>query len=386
MARRALRVRAGWLTLVTAASGAFASGCGALGPGPSVVTAPHSSATATRAPAETVPAPSTPAATGTAPAAAAPLTDAGPVSDGASSVSVEGPTVDAPGALLPLVVTARGTTDAVKFTIAAAGDPGTCEGQQWRHPEGLSQKCWVTLPQQPGDVTVTAYADVAGAGGVSHRSALGSYHITAKGPIDRAVSQGARDQITTCGNASGHVWLTFDDGFASMAGMRAVIDTLTQHNVKGRFFAVGSWARANPQMVAEIRRQGHIIQNHTRDHKLLNTLDDAALHAQIAQGPQSDAPKLLRPGYGAGAYTERVRTTAGSLGYQVCYWTVDPNDWAKASAQQITSRVMNGDHKTPPVNAGGVVLLHMTGASTAQALPGLIAAVRAKGLTLDPLR
>lgn len=47
---------------------------------------------------------------------------------------------------------------------------------------------------------------------------------------------------------------------------------------------------------------------------------------------------------------------------------------------------MVGDKRTPPVRAGGVVLLHMTGKHTPEALPQLIAAIRAAGLTLDPLR
>lgn len=81
-----------------------------------------------------------------------------------------------------------------------------------------------------------------------------------------------------------------------------------------------------------------------------------------------------------------MRRAAASLGYQVCFWTVDPRDWDGVPAEQLISTVMQGNDMTPPLRPGGIVLMHMTGKHTAQALPGLIAAIRAKGLQLEPLR
>ncbi|QQS02247.1 MAG: polysaccharide deacetylase family protein [Austwickia sp.] len=304
-----------------------------------------------------------------------------------ATVTVYGPDVDAPGALLPMVVTAHGTTEqeGVEFAVAVAGQAGTCEGPKWRHADGLSQKCWVTLPAAPGKTQVTATARLSGPGWVA-QAAGGTYGVAATGPPAIAPSREERDRTRRCGNTTDEVWLTFDDGFESAAALHAVVDRLTAAGVRGRFFAVGTWARSNPALVAEIRRQGHLVENHSGSHQWLNTLGDAALRTEIANGPAADEPRLLRPGYGGGVFTNRVRDAAAELGLGLCFWTVDPRDWAGPTADVITSRVLVGDAKTPPVAAGGIVLFHMTGAHTAEALPRVIEGIRAKGLTLAALR
>lgn len=331
---------------------------------------------------------SRPASRGTAPGGASPSDGSTPASrPTTATVTIYGPDVDAPGALLPMVATVHGAADAddVTFAIDVAGNPGRCAGAPWRHATGRSQTCWVTLPGRPGTTQVTASARLSSAAGVA-QTAPGRYGVRASGPTALAVSAEEQGRIERCGHSTDQVWLTFDDGFESDAALHAVVDELTRENVRGHFFAVGTWASANPRRVAEIRRQGHLIHNHSASHQWLNTLGDEPLRAEIAGGPAPDEPRLLRPGYGAGVFTDRVRDTAAGQGLGLCFWTVDPRDWAGPTADVILSRVMAGDEKTAPVAAGGVVLFHMTGAHTAEALPRVIAAIRAGGLTLEPLR
>jgi hypothetical protein len=64
---------------------------------------------------------------------------------------------------------------------------------------------------------------------------------------------------------------------------------------------------------------------------------------------------------------------------------VDTRDWTGASAKTIVRRVRQGDAITPPVRSGGVVIMHMNGDHTGRALPGVIHAVRARGLHLHAL-
>ena len=80
-----------------------------------------------------------------------------------------------------------------------------------------------------------------------------------------------------------------------------------------------------------------------------------------------------------------MRRSAAEPGERLSTWTVDPRDWAGAPAATIVRRVRRGDAITPPVRAGGVVLMHLNGDHTGAALPGVIAAVRARGLTLHRL-
>lgn len=231
-----------------------------------------------------------------------------------------------------------------------------------------------------------ASAQLTDPGGVTRRTGTVARSITGKGPVTDTVSARDRDRILRCGNTSERVWLTFDDGFISETALTTTLDVLERENVKAHFFATGQWSRNNPVWTSRLRQAGHLVGNHTSSHEWLNTLDDSGLRDQISRGPRVDQPRLMRPGFGGGAFSAKVNRVAGSLGYQVCYWTVDTRDWAGVPADGIVETVMSGNDMTPPVRPGGIVLMHMTGRHTPEALPTLIARIRAGGMTLEPLR
>ena len=52
----------------------------------------------------------------------------------------------------------------------------------------------------------------------------------------------------------------------------------------------------------------------------------------------------------------------------------------------MVERLTHGDHRSPPVRAGGTVLLHGHGKHTAGGLQQIIDAIRKKKLTLTKLR
>lgn len=51
----------------------------------------------------------------------------------------------------------------------------------------------------------------------------------------------------------------------------------------------------------------------------------------------------------------------------------------------MVEKIRYGDASTPPLRAGGNLLMHMGGEQTPEALQPVIDAIRAKGLVLDPL-
>lgn len=308
--------------------------------------------------------------TPTTPAAARPV-------DGSVRVKIRAPLYDAPGGLVAIIPTAR---DAESFEVSVAGRAGECTGPTWTHATGTSQQCWITLPTNKNRQTITARAHLAGG-----KDAAGTQPIEGKGVVSKAVDTATRDRIYTCGNTTDDVWLTFDDGFLSEKTMNSVLATLERENVRAHFFANGNWSRANPSMTKALLRAGHLVENHTDTHESLNAISDSALQAQIDRGPATDAT-LMRPGFGAGAFTTRVSDAAKRAGQSVCYWNIDTRDWAGPTADQIVDRVIDGDRGTPPAGKGSVVLMHMTGKHTPEALPTLIERLRAKGLTLPALR
>jgi peptidoglycan/xylan/chitin deacetylase (PgdA/CDA1 family) len=215
--------------------------------------------------------------------------------------------------------------------------------------------------------------------------AVAAAGVTAALPPSKQVSAAERHDTTLCHRHSATVALTFDDS-GRPAQVRSIVGTLNRNHVRGTFFVVGSWAEENPTLISLIKRSGHYVDNHTYSHPDLTTLGDAAVRFEIGHNvPSNGHPRLLRPPYGAGAFDQRIHAAAAERGQQVCYWTVDTRDFTGASAATIIKRVRYGDAGTPPVKAGGVVLMHMHGKHTPAALQGVIDAVRDKGLTLEPL-
>ena len=199
------------------------------------------------------------------------------------------------------------------------------------------------------------------------------------------VSAARDEQVRRCHHSTPDVWLTFDD-YGSAEQVRAIVATLTRNGVRGRFFVTGTWARAKPGLVALMRGRGHALENHTSTHANLERSSDRKVLAEIRGGVvEGTSPGLLRPPYGAGAFTTRLQTLAASQGHRLCFWTVDTHDWEGASAASIVRRVKWGDATSPRVEAGGVVLMHLHGRHTAAALQGVIDAVRDRGLTLERL-
>jgi peptidoglycan/xylan/chitin deacetylase (PgdA/CDA1 family) len=201
-----------------------------------------------------------------------------------------------------------------------------------------------------------------------------------------SVSAAQRETVLRCGNRTPQVWLTFDDS-GTPAQVRAIVDILDRYGVRGRFFPIGSWARSDPASIRYISAHGHLLANHTATHVDLTTVSDARVRQEIAGGvTPTTSPRLLRPPYGAGAFTTRINALAAAQGHQVCFWTVDTRDWDGTSASSMVRKVLTGDALTPKASAGGVVLMHLHGRHTAEALPRIITGLRGRGLAVEPLK
>lgn len=316
-----------------------------------------------------------------------PVALASPAAAASPTVSVTSPSYDAPGATVMTVVTTTNIPAGYTATMSArVGSLATsCESFKWAHGASVSQKCYVNLPTRASTWTLAATAVLTRAGSPTlvYR---GSKTIRTQGTVTSPVSAPVRTAISKCYNTTPNVWLTFDDGYTTAANLNSILATLKAYNVRGRFFLVGSWARSHTAMVNQIKAAGHYVENHTNTHASLNQVSTTSVTSEIRYGQGADTnPKLLRPPYGAGAYTTRLYNLAQAQGYRLCHWSSDSADWSGVSAATIVNKAVRGDSLTAPVRAGDPVLMHLTNTQTRHALPTLIKALRAKGLVLDKL-
>jgi peptidoglycan/xylan/chitin deacetylase (PgdA/CDA1 family) len=110
-------------------------------------------------------------------------------------------------------------------------------------------------------------------------------------------------------------------------------------------------------------------------------LTDAA--AILEAGSGQDPVPYWRPPYGA--YTDAVLATAASLGYtKTIMWTLDSLDWRPLAeggptAEQIAATVVTSS------GSGSVILFHLGGYETLDALRILVPVLRERGLLLTTI-
>jgi len=69
------------------------------------------------------------------------------------------------------------------------------------------------------------------------------------------------------------ILFTFDDGPTTEA-TEIILNTLSQKKIKAAFFCVGNNVKNNQSLVKDILDEGHLIGNHTFNHKRLNKISN----------------------------------------------------------------------------------------------------------------
>jgi peptidoglycan/xylan/chitin deacetylase (PgdA/CDA1 family) len=175
---------------------------------------------------------------------------------------------------------------------------------------------------------------------------------------------------------NGYVGLTYDDG-PTAATLPSLLAALRKAGVHATFFNQGNRAAENPDLVHAELRAGHWVGTHTITHPHLPQLDDQTIYDEIAgaefilKGVTGRWPTLFREPFGE--VNDQVRADVKSLGLLEVLWTVDSRDWAGASVDEI---VAAADTLQP----GGIILEHDWVQNSIDALPIIVAHLKARGL------
>lgn len=187
------------------------------------------------------------------------------------------------------------------------------------------------------------------------------------------------------------VALTFDDGPNPHATPR-VLDVLRQEQVPATFFLLGRHVDRWPAIAARVATEGHAIGNHGYHHRKLHRHGPGYVRLDIALGAECITratgmkPRWFRAPHGF--RNPWVSPIAAELGQRTVGWTLGVYDSDRPGADVIARRAVTG------LRGGGILLLHDGDGydpegdrlQTAEALPAIIAGLRAAGLrfvTLD---
>ena len=175
------------------------------------------------------------------------------------------------------------------------------------------------------------------------------------------------------------VYLTFDLGYE--AGYTSkILEVLKQNNVKATFFITAHYVNTEPELVKQMIDEGHIIGNHTVNHKSmpdcsLDTIKKEVmdLHTSIKEKFNYEM-KFIRPP--KGEYSERTVAYTNTLGYTSVMWSFAYDDWdenKQGREEYGKKKILDNLHN------GEIILLHATSKDNSNILDDVIKQAKEQG-------
>ena len=151
------------------------------------------------------------------------------------------------------------------------------------------------------------------------------------------------------------IMLTFDDG-PDPAYTGRLLDLLDSYGIKAAFFAVGSFASANPELIRRMKDGGHTVGLHSYSHRSAYLMSAAQTRRDLSMSAAAVMrlginPRFYRPPWGH--TTPALQQAASNLGIMPVFWSVMAQDWqADLDSDEIASRLLC---RTVP---GSIICLH----------------------------
>jgi peptidoglycan/xylan/chitin deacetylase (PgdA/CDA1 family) len=177
------------------------------------------------------------------------------------------------------------------------------------------------------------------------------------------------------------VVLTFDDG-PWQGNTPAVLKALADECTTGIFFAIGKHATYYPEILRQVAAAGHTVGSHTWSHANLNkkTMTEQQAKDEIEKGfsavkwalgtapaPFFRFPELQHP--------PAMVTYLGSRNIAIFSCDLDSFDFRAQKPEQVVQTVMAKLAKS----GKGIILMHDFQKHTGEALPALLARLKAEG-------
>ena len=182
------------------------------------------------------------------------------------------------------------------------------------------------------------------------------------------------------------LYLTFDAGYEN-GNISKILDVLKEKEVCSAFFLLDNIILKNTDLVKRMTDEGHLVCNHTRNHKNLSSADEneikenlASLERIYTECTGAQMSKYFR--FPEGAYSIDAIKAVDKLGYKTVFWSFAYEDWdncRQMSEERAIRKILDNTHP------GAIILLHPTSSTNANIMTDLIDAWRQMGYSFGSL-
>jgi peptidoglycan-N-acetylmuramic acid deacetylase len=183
------------------------------------------------------------------------------------------------------------------------------------------------------------------------------------------------------------IYLTFDAGYEN-GNIEKILDIMKKEQVHGAFFILSNLIDKNPELVRRMANEGHLVCNHTYNHKNMTTLTDDEILANLERlelkykdATGREMEKIFR--FPEGRYSERCLKLLGDNGYKTVFWSMAYDDWDNTRQMDpdlAKKKLLSTTHE------GAILLLHPTSSTNAAILGDLICEWKNLGYTFGSLK
>ena len=182
-----------------------------------------------------------------------------------------------------------------------------------------------------------------------------------------------------------YIYVTFDLGYEA-GYTEKILNVLKENNVKCTFFITAHYVNTASDLVQRMIDEGHIVGNHTANHKSMPSLSDERLKEEVMKLHQviyekyNYEMKYLRPP--KGEYNERTLSLCEKLGYKTVMWSFAYVDWdekKQPSEEEAINKIISNLHN------GEIMLLHATSKTNADIMDRMIKKIKEDGYEIKSL-
>lgn len=182
------------------------------------------------------------------------------------------------------------------------------------------------------------------------------------------------------------IYLTFDFGYEN-GNVERIADALKEYNVPAAFFILDNPIIKNTELVNRLAGDGHLICNHTKNHKDLSCASYEEIKSNITslekiyeQKTGKKLSKYFR--FPEGKYSEEAMKVINDLGYKTVFWSFAYDDWDNSrqpDREKAIKKIIDNTHN------GALMLFHPTSTVNADIFPTLINKWKEMGYTFGTL-